>query len=584
MSKKRTETLLAAYMPFPMCIINNKGKVTRASLQIDEVFLYDRIKDADIYALTGIKYAEFIRESAGSLTLSRNDKTFKIFTKNLGEGENSSTIIFFQDITNYQMLKNLYNDERSCFAIVSVDNFDELSSNTSDENKAALLSEIDKTVRQWATRMNASITRYKDYMYFLVIKNANCEKLVENKFSILDEIRQIETETDFPVTLSIGIGIGGKTPAKTDEFAQAALDLALGRGGDQAVIKRGSKIEYYGGKMQTVEKSNKGKSRIMAHAIRQLIDQSSKVIIMGHRNPDMDSFGSSLGVFRLAANVNKEAHIVMDRYSDNISEIFEQAKAAEIYSFVTSEKAFMIADKETLIIVVDTHRPSITQCPDLLAVSDKIVVIDHHRRAEESIENPILAYIEPYASSTSELVTEILQYSQEKKAFSKLEAEALLAGITVDTNRFAGRTGVRTFEAASWLRRSGADTSTVKRFFQMDEGAFKIRAKCVANAEFLEGGFALSVCEGTHSEMQIINSQAADILLEIKGMQASFVAGRDSEDVTVVSARSLGDINVHMIMEEFGGGGHLMTAGAQTDQSPQEVIEKIKQMVSVEKQ
>jgi len=576
--EKRLEKLLTAYMPFPMCIINERGKVTRASSKIDEVFIYDGIKDADIYALTGIRHSELQKqtEESKALFLSRNDKIFKVLATPLNDQENSSMLIHFLDVTNYEALKTIYKDEKICIAIMSVDNFDDLLLNTAEDKRSQMVTQIDKTVRQLSTRMNASVARVKDHMYMMAIENSSCEKLIENKFSILDDIREIETDADFPVTLSIGIGIGGKTPAKNDQFAQAALNLALGRGGDQAVIKRSSKIEYYGGKMQTVEKSNKGKSRIIAHAIRPLMEQSSKVMIMGHSNPDMDAFGSALGVFRLAANVNKEAHIVINKYYDNLAEIYKQAKETEIYSFINNEKALALVDRDTVVIVVDTHRPCMTECPELLTATDKIVVIDHHRKAEDFIEHPTLAYMEPYASSASELVTEILQYSPEKKNVSKFEAEALLAGITVDTNRFAGRTGVRTFEAASWLRRAGADTSGVKRFFQSDEQTFKIKAKCVANAEFIEDGIALSMCEGSHPEMQIINSQAADILLEIKGIKASFVAGADGEGATLISARSLGEVNVQRIMEGFGGGGHLMTAGAQTDMSPKEVIERLK--------
>ena len=579
MIESRIEALLTAYMPFPMCIINDKGKVTRANSRIDEVFIYDGIKDADIYALTGIKYSDFLNNSESKgLSLSRNGKIFKIITKPLVEQKSSSTLIFFHDVTNYENLKTLYRDEKACIAVVSVDNFDELSSNTHDDKRSALITQVDKTVRQWAQKMEASITRYKDHMYVVLLEKSSCDRLVENKFSILDEVRQIETATDFPATLSIGIGIGGKSPIKTDQYAQAALDLALGRGGDQAVIKRGSEIEYYGGKMQTVEKSNKGKSRLIAHAIKQLMEQSSKVLIMGHKNPDMDSFGASLGIFRLACNVNREVYVVMNKYHENMAEIYRQAEETELYRFINNEKAKALADEETLVVVVDTHRPCMTECPELLKATDKIVVIDHHRKAEGFIENPTLSYMEPYASSTSELVTEIIQYSQERKNFNKFEAEALLAGITVDTNRFAGKTGVRTFEAASWLRKAGADTSAVKRFFQSDAKAFKMKARCVAEAEFLENGIALSICVGGHPEIQVINAQAADILLEVKGIKASFIAGTDSEGTTCVSARSLGEINVQRVMEKFDGGGHLTTAGAQTALSPEEVIETLKKM------
>ena len=284
MAEKRIEKLLAAYVPIPMCIISSKGKVTRASGKIDEVFKYDGIKDADIFALTGIKLTDFLKSSQGekTLMLERNDKKFKIQVSSMGEGEEASLGIYFIDITNYESLKSKYNDERPCMATINVDNFDELTANNSDEMRLSIISNVDKTIRQWCLKINASITKHKEHMYFIVFENQYMDKLVESKFPILDDIREIETEADFPVSLSIGIGVGGKTPAQTDQYAQDALDLALGRGGDQAVVKKGSKIEYYGGKMKTVEKGNKGKSRIVAHALRQLIDQSSKVLIMGH--------------------------------------------------------------------------------------------------------------------------------------------------------------------------------------------------------------------------------------------------------------------------------------------------------------
>ncbi|MHC1723363.1 MAG: DHH family phosphoesterase [Aminipila sp.] len=580
-TEKRIEKLLSAYVPLPMCIINQQGKVTRASNKIDEVFKYDGIKDADIFALTGIKHGEFFSEGVNDkfLTLSRNDKIFRIQVVFIGKDEQRRAIIYFYDITNYETLKTMYNDERTCVATINVDNYDELTSSTSEEKRLALSTDIDKAVRQWAARGNASLTRYKESMYFMVFENAYLEKIVENKFAILDDIRAIETEADFPVTLSIGIGAGGKHPAQNDQYAVAALDLALGRGGDQAVVKKGAKLEYFGGKMQTVEKGNKGKSRIIAHAIKQLVDQSSKVIIMGHRNPDMDSFGSALGIYRIVANRNKDAYIVINNYFETLAEIYNQAKESEIYQFVNSEKAISMMDKDTLLIVLDTHRPSLTECRELLELTEKIVVIDHHRKAEEWIENATLYYMEPYASSTSELVTEILQYSGDKKNVAKLEVEGLLAGISMDTNRFAVKTGVRTFEAASWLRRSGADTTTVKRFFQTDAEAFKIKARCIADAEIKENGIAYSISHGHHPDIQVINSQAADELLSVKNVRASFVAGKDEKGTTVISARSLGEMNMQTIMEKLGGGGHLTTAGAQVECTPEEALQKIEEIV-----
>ncbi|WP_415931353.1 DHH family phosphoesterase [Zhenpiania hominis] len=573
----RIEKLLCAYSPVPLCILNPQGKVARASDKIDEVFIYDGIQGADVFTLTGIKYLD-IREATGEgrpLILSRNEKVFKILTSFIGEGELASIVMYFFDVTDYETIKEQRRQERCCMAVVNVDNFDELTSSTGEDAQMLLATEIDKVVRSWGAKMDASVTHYKDHLYLMIFAYKHYEKMVETKFPVLDEIRQLETESDFPVTLSIGIGVGGESLLQTDQFATDALDIALGRGGDQAVVKSARQIEYYGGKTQAVEKRNKGKSRVIAHALKQLIAQSSRVIIMGHRNPDMDCFGASLGIYRIAVSSKKEAHIVINSYNEALSAIYQAAKETEAYSFINSEKAVSLCDEDTLVVVLDTHRPSLVECPELLC-SDKIVVIDHHRKAEEAISHMILSYMEPYASSTAELVTEIIQYSEEKKTLSKMDAEALLAGITVDTNRFAVKTGVRTFEAASWLRRCGADTAVVKRYFQSDMESFKIRAKCIAGAEFLDDGIAMSVCQGENPNAQIVNSQVADELLTVQGIRASFVAGKNDRGETVVSARSLGDINVQIIMEKLGGGGHLNTAGAQVDMSPEETLEQLK--------
>lgn len=576
----RIEKLLCAYAPVPLCILNPQGKVSRVSPKIDEVFIYDGIRGSDVFALMGIKYQDIVEATKDqkSLMISRNDKTFRLLTSFIGDGELASIAVYFFDVTNYEKLKTLHNQERSCMAMVNVDNFDELTSTAGEEGQMLLSTEIDKVIRGWAAKMHASITRFKEHLYFMVFEYQYYEKLAETRFPILDEIRELETESDFPVTLSIGIGIGGKTPVETEQYAADALDIALGRGGDQAVVKNIRQIEYYGGKMQTVEKRNKGKSRVIAHALRQLIDQSSRVLIMGHRNPDMDCFGAALGIFRIAASLKKEAHVIINGYNEALTSIYQAAKETEEYSFINSEKAISISDENTLVIVLDTHRPSLVECPELLD-SEKVVVIDHHRKAEEAIPHMILSYMEPYASSTSELVTEIIQYSWEKKTLSKMDAEALLAGITVDTNRFAVKTGVRTFEAASWLRRCGADTAAVKRYFQADLDSFKIRAKCIANAQFLEGGVAMSICQGKNPNAQIVNSQVADELLTVQGIKATFVAGQNEHGQTVVSARSLGEVNVQVIMEKLGGGGHLNTAGAQVKTSPEETLENLKEIV-----
>lgn len=575
----RIEKLLAYYTLVPMCIINSIGKVTRANKKIADVFKYDGIIDGDIFALTGIKLPEIViaAKEGTALYLKRNDKAFRILCGFIGEGENASVMMSFIDITSFENLKDLYNEEKPCIALINVDNLEELTPSGKEENELEISTEIDKLIRNWSAGMGAAVSRYKDHMYEMLLTQKNYKQLVAKKFSILDDVRSVETNMDFPVTLSIGIGIGGKTIAESEDYAQDALKLALGRGGDQVVVRNVKNFEYYGGKSQSVEKGYKGKSRIIAHALKLLMTQSNRIFIMGHSNPDMDSFGAALGIYRVAKSIGKEAYIILNSYNNTLEDIVQDAKSLEQYEFLTSEKALALADGSSLGVVVDTHRPILVESLELLEKINRTVVIDHHRRTEGDLPNVLLSYMESYASSASELVSEIVQYACEKKALTKLEADALLAGIMVDTNRFAVKAGVRTFEAASWLRRAGADLENVRRYFQADVESFRLRAMCIANAQFFDNGVAMAVCPGENPDAQIVNSQVADELLTIKGIKASFVAGRNMKGQTVVSARSLGDMNVQLIMEEFGGGGHFNTAGAQSDLTPEQLLIKIRE-------
>ena len=585
----RIEKLLTYYTPLPMCIVNAQGKVTRANKKIAEVFKYDGIIDYDIFALTGIKMPEFISAAKDDtpLYIQRNDRKFKISCSFLGgtgeqeiDLEATSIVMYFIDITAHEKLKELSNNEKVHFVLVNVDNYDELTASAqSEHSEIEVATSIDRLVREWAQGMEAMTVRCRENLYEIVITNKNYDELVADNFSILDKAHEIETDADFPVTLSIGIGIGGKTLAETDTYAQDALDMALGRGGDQAVVKNIRNFEYYGGKTESVEKGNKGKSRIIGHALVTLMKQSSKIFIMGHKNPDMDSFGSALGVHRLAMTTGKETYVVLGGYNETMTDMVADAKETGDYNFISEEKALALVDEKSMVVVVDTHRPMLVESAKLISRIERLVVIDHHRRAEDAFADQTLSYMESYASSASELVTEILQYMVDKKEVTKMEADALLAGIMLDTNRFAVKAGVRTFEAASWLRRAGADLSKVRRYFQDRSDNFMYRAKGVVNARILDDGIAMSVCEGQTINTQIINSQVADELLTIKGIEASFVAGKNDKGKTVVSARSLGNINVQFIMEHFGGGGHMNTAGTTTDMEPEEILEEIEKFI-----
>ena len=588
----RIERLLAYYSPLPMCIVNAQGKVTRASKKITEVFKYDGIVDYDIFALTGIKMSDFVKaaEEEETLYIKRNERTFRIGCGFLGGSdgeeetshEGESVILHFTDVTEYEELLKRYKDEKVYMMLVNVDNFDELTA-SNDGNESEFTASIDRLLRDWAASMGAMIVRYKESLYELVITNKNYEEIIAEKFPILDKAREIETNSDFPVTLSIGVGLGEGTLVQLDDSAQEALDMALGRGGDQAVTKDGSNFEYYGGSTQSVEKSNKGKSRIIGHALATLMEQSSRIFVMGHKNPDMDSFAAAIGIARLAKSVGKDAYILLGEYNETMIDMVADAKKTGEYEFVTAERALGLIEDNSLAVVVDTHRRMLVESAELVDRVERLAIIDHHRKSEDVFLNPSLSYLESYASSASELVTEILQYRIDKKSLSNFEADVLLAGIMLDTNRFAVKAGVRTFEAASWLRRAGADPSRVRRYFQESPDSFINRANGIVNARILEDGIAMSVCSGQTINTQVINSQVADELLTIKGTVASFVAGRNEDGMTVVSARSLGNMNVQTIMEHFGGGGHMNTAGTKTELSPEEILKEIEEYIKTTK-
>ena len=579
MIKEKIENLISSNTPIPICAVNSSGKIIGANSKIEDVFIYGNIEDSDVFALTGIKVKELFskkKNSSEPIIIDRNEKKFKVVPGEvINDEEEDVILLYFYDVTGFEDLKAKYEGEKICVCRINIDNYDQFNDAVSPETGMAITTEVNKMIRKWAQDIEGSIDKIKDSQYVIHFQKRFLEGLMAGKFELLDQVRALETSVDFPLSLSMGIGASGEDVAETASFAAGALDLALGRGGDQAVVKNDSRIQYYGGKTQSVEKSNKGKSRVVGHALKKLMEESKTVLIMGHKHADMDAFGSALGIYRMCISCKVDAHIVIDEVPDSLKAFYEHVEEAENYSLIKTEKAKKLVKENALVVVLDTHRPSYIEDPELLELADKIVVIDHHRRAEDAIENPTLAYIESYASSTAELVTEILQYILNRKVLIRLEAEALLAGMTIDTNRFAVKTGVRTFEAAAWLRRSGADTAEVKRFFQMDQDTYMVKAKAIASAKIYPSGTAVSIIEGEHQDVQVINSQVADELLDIKGIKASYVAGRNDREITCVSARSLGDVNVQVILEEFGGGGHLNIAGAQVQDSPQEIIDKI---------
>ncbi len=569
-------------IPLPACIVDTDGCVKAANALMKDVFTYEGITEQNFFALTGVKPKDLVASSMDEekpeIEIERNSQHFVLRTNNEPK-EDEDLFVYFINVTERDTLRKERHQEQVCILYISIDNYDEMMSSTTEDSRLAVPTEVDRIVRKWASQYDSSIETIDEDSYMMTVYRKDADQIIESRFSVLDEVRKIDTKVDFPVSLSIGMAIGLNSLKSTKELAEAALELALGRGGDQAVVKNNDRTHYYGGRLQSMEKNNKGKSRIIAHALKQLIMESSNVLIMGHRWPDMDCFGSAIGAYKICRYYEREAYIVVDNYNEALQTVYQQASDLECYNIITSEKAMEIKDEKTLLIIVDVNRPAMVENSELLEQDLRVVIVDHHRLSDDSIQNPTLAYIESYASSASELMTEIIQYTASKRLVNKFEAEVLLAGITVDTNSFSSKTGVRTFEAAAWLRRAGADTTEVKRFFQSEAITFQSKADALANAEYLDNGVVIATSKGYSTEAQIINAQVADELLSVKGVRAVIALGKNDMNKTVISARSLGEVNVQMLMERFNGGGHHTSAGAQVDATPEEVIEEIREIL-----
>lgn len=570
-------------MPFPLVILEADGTIswynTRFSTMIDEEdILNEKIEEF----IPKIRVEEIIKkDDISPIDIEYKNKYYKVhynivdIKKSISQKGNI-IMLYWVDDTDRIVLENRYEDEKLGICIAYVDNYDEVKSNTPEVNRPLVLAEIDKTISAYATKYNGFMRKYENDKYLLIFENKNLQIIQQKKFDILDRIREIDKGNTIPVTLSMGVGLNGENPNETYEYAKAAIDIALGRGGDQAVVKENNNLSFYGGKTKAIEKRNKVKSRVISHALRQLIDQSEKVFVMGHRNADMDSFGASIGIARAAKNRNKKGYIVLSGVNPSIKNIYErmEAEAPEYLNLIlTPEEAIQKLDESSLLVVVDNHKPSYTEAPELLELTDKIVLIDHHRRGAEFIKDPILTYLEPYASSTCELVTEILYYMSDKMEISRFEADALLAGITVDTKNFTFQTGVRTFEAASILKRAGADTTSVRQLFRDDFNTFLYKAEVIKNSRILFEKVAIGRLEKDMEDSVLIAAQSANDLLNINGVEASFVL-TIFEGKIHISGRSLGDISVQLILEKLGGGGHLTSAGTQMEGVTMDEAEK----------
>ena len=473
--------------------------------------------------------------------------------------------LYFIDITNEVELMNKYNNAKTCMGIIMLDNYEEIIQRISEENKPQVVAAIEKKLHEWASTCNGVIIKKDRDTFVLVFEQQYLVEMENNKFTILDEMKEIETEEGMPITLSIAISNEGESNYEKYESALAAMDIALGRGGDQAVVREDGKYNFFGGKTQEVEKRTKVKARVISHALEELMQKADNVMVMGHLNGDIDSIGSSLGIYRLAKTFDKETYIVNNTYGLSVENLITTLKQ-EGYGEVIIDKnqAINMISPNTLLIVVDTHKRSYVEVPELLEKTEKIVVIDHHRKSEDFIENAILTFHEAYASSAAELVTEIVEYASKEVTLEQIEAESLYAGIMMDTKNFTFKTGVRTFEAAAYLRKYGIDIIKVKKWFQSDFESYTVIADIVKNAEIVNDTIAISIYDEKDKNANLICAKAADELLTISDITASFVLGRLGEKICI-SGRSIGDINVQVILEKMGGGGHITLAGAQLE-------------------
>lgn len=509
-----------------------------------------------------------------SYDLEHNGRYYHIFgniTKTRRMPDDHIIVLYWDDRTGYEKIKKKYYSEKPVCATIVVDNYEEVMQDTPNSYKPLLTAVIEEKLELFASENKAILRKYEKDKFIMLLQKQYADKIIEKNFDILDTVRAISVGNKMAPTLSIGMGMGGESLSQNESYGFSALDMALGRGGDQAIIKDDDQYLFYGGKSQEIEKRTRVKSRVIALAIRELISNSDSIIIMGHKNADIDVLGAALGLRRAIVNCGKDAKILLETYNETVERMKSKLGSDYDSVFIKRGTANEIVNKNTLVFVVDTHKYSLAEESNLLDISKKIVLIDHHRRSTDFIDNSVITYHEPYASSTCELVTEVIQYMDTAPNLTVSEAEALYAGIYMDTKNFTFKTGVRTFEAASYLRRVGVDTTEIKKLFRVDYNKVIKKMGIIENAKMPVESYMVSVCEKNDDDMQTVVAQTADELLNITGVRASFVIC-DMGDFITVSGRSFGDVNVQVILEKLGGGGHISIAGAQIrDKSKEEV-------------
>lgn len=562
MKKVGEEALLE--LPIGILLFNEKQIVEWANPYAVEIFEKETLIGEELLELSDGFQAVLKSEDQQQSMLKVGDSTYKVIHRV------EEKLLYLFDVTERVTIESLYYKDRTVLGIMLIDNYDELAQTMDDQTRSQLNSLVTSLVNRWATENGIFVKRIASDRFIAVFNEAILSKLETAKFTILDDIREKTAIQNAGMTLSIGVGTGSASLTELGELAQSSLDLVLGRGGDQVAIKHtDGKLKFFGGKTNPVEKRTRVRARVISHALRDLIQGSDKVLIMGHKMPDMDAIGASIGVRKMARMNNIQGQVVLnfDELDGSVTRLMEEIKKdEELYAqFIDPDEALAAVTEKTLLIVVDTHKPSMVIDERLIEKAEKVVVIDHHRRGEEFINNTMLVYMEPYASSTAELVTELLEYQPKHEKLTMLEATALLAGIVVDTKSFTLRTGSRTFEAASYLRTLGADTVLVQRLLKEDIDTYIERSKLIETVELTPEGIAIAKGQDEVVYGSVLIAQTADILLTMKDVIASFVIAYRSDGKIGISARSLGELNVQLVMEELGGGGHLTNAACQLE-------------------
>ena len=554
--------------PFPLVIAETNGNLIFRNTKFNQEFANIDINNYLTNIINNVKLEIKNNDKKEKIydEIQIDKKTYKLYGDYMPLKDEYIITIYFVDDTKLVELENLFDNKDMYIGIIMIDNYEEISQRLEDSDKTGLMAEIEKKLYDWASEFKGLILKSERDTFVCIFEKQYMKEIEDRKFDILDTIKDLQPSDKMQFTLSIAISNDGNSNLEKYKTAQAALDIVLGRGGDQAVIHEGDKYTFFGGRTQELEKRTKVKARIIAHALEGVIEESSKVMIMGHSNSDMDCIGSSMGIYRLTKTLGKDAYIVLNPKGENLVTFLNEIKEIEEYENLILEPQDAVSqiDEDTLLVVVDTNKKNYVESPELLAKAKKVIVIDHHRRSPDYIENAMITFHEVYASSASELVTELVEYAQQEVALTNIEAEALYAGIMMDTKSFTFKTGVRTFEAAAYLRKCGVDIIKVKKWFQSDFDTYNKISNIIGKAEIVYDSIAISIYEEEDEDANIVCAKAADELLTISNITASFVLGKLDNKICI-SGRSIGDINVQVILEKLGGGGHITLAGAQVE-------------------